>query len=146
MLIQGDNLEGAKALMPYFAGRVKCFAIDPPYNTRSAFEHYDDNLEHSTWLSMMYPRLELMRDLLSEDGSIWVCIDDNEAHYLKVMMDEVFGCSRLITTTVWQMRTSRENRRVFSNKHEYMLVYAKNPTHFVTNRRDLELTEEVKAR
>lgn len=70
MLIQGDNLEGAKTLMPYFAGRVKCVAIDPPYNTRSAFAHYDDNMEHSTWLSMMYPRLELMRDLLAEDGSI----------------------------------------------------------------------------
>jgi adenine-specific DNA-methyltransferase len=71
MLIQGDNLDGVKALMPYYAGRVKCIAIDPPYNTKSAFEHYDDNLEHSTWLSMMYPRLELMRDLLAEDGSIW---------------------------------------------------------------------------
>jgi len=88
LIIQGDNLDAVKAIMPYFAGRVKCFAIDPPYNTRSAFEHYDDNLEHSTWLSMMYPRFELMRDLLSEDGSIWVCIDDNEAHYLTWIIHE----------------------------------------------------------
>ena len=91
MLIQGDNLEALKSLLPYYAGQVKCIFIDPPYNTKSAFEHYDDNLEHSSWLSMMYPRLELLRELLAEDGSIWVTIDDNEAHYLKVIMDEIFG-------------------------------------------------------
>ena len=79
MLIQGDNLEALKALLPFYAGQVKCIYIDPPYNTRSAFEHYDDNLEHSKWLSTMWPRLELLRELLSEDGSIWVSIDDNEA-------------------------------------------------------------------
>ncbi len=85
MLIQGDNLEALKALLPYYAGRVKCIYIDPPYNTGSAFEHYDDNLEHSKWLDMMYPRLELLRELLSEDGSIWISIDADEAHYLKVI-------------------------------------------------------------
>jgi adenine-specific DNA-methyltransferase len=89
LLIQGDNLEALKALLPLFRGRVKCIYIDPPYNTKSAFEHYDDNLEHSQWLSMMYPRLVLLRELLSEDGSIWVTIDDNEGHYLKVVMDEI---------------------------------------------------------
>jgi adenine-specific DNA-methyltransferase len=91
MLIQGDNLETLKALLPFYAGRVKCIYIDPPYNTRSAFEHYDDNLEHSQWLALMWPRLEILRDLLAEDGSIWVSIDDNEGHYLKVIMDEVFN-------------------------------------------------------
>ena len=91
LLIHGDNLEALKALMPFYRGRIKCIFIDPPYNTQSAFEHYDDKLEHSQWLSMMLPLLELLRDLLSEDGSIWVTIDDNEAHYLKVLMDEVFG-------------------------------------------------------
>ena len=91
MLIHGDNLDALKALLPFYAGRVKCIYIDPPYNTRSAFAHYDDNLEHSQWLAMIYPRLELLRDLLAEDGSIWVSIDDNEGHYLKVVMDEVFG-------------------------------------------------------
>lgn len=80
MLIQGDNLDALKTLLPFYAGRVKCIFIDPPYNTRSAFEHYDDNLEHAKWLAMMYPRLELLRELLSEDGSIWVSIDDNEGH------------------------------------------------------------------
>ena len=85
LLIQGDNLEALKALLPFYRGRVKCIYIDPPYNTKSAFEHYDDNLEHSQWLSMMYPRLVLLQELLSEDGSIWVSIDDNEGHYLKVL-------------------------------------------------------------
>ncbi|HRP30046.1 MAG TPA: site-specific DNA-methyltransferase, partial [Burkholderiaceae bacterium] len=86
LLIQGDNLEALRALLPFYRGRVKCIFIDPPYNTRSAFEHYDDNLEHSQWLTMMLPRLQLLRELLSEDGSIWVTIDDNEGHYLKVLM------------------------------------------------------------
>ena len=90
LLIQGDNLEALKALLPYYAGRVKCIYIDPPYNTGSAFEHYDDNLEHSTWLSMMYPRLELLREVLAEEGSLWVSIDNREGQYLTVIMDEVF--------------------------------------------------------
>ena len=79
-------------MLPYYAGSVKCIYIDPPYNTKSAFEHYDDNLEHTKWLSMMYPRIEVLRDLLSEkNGRIWISIDDNEGHYLKVIMDEIFG-------------------------------------------------------
>ena len=102
LLIQGDNLEALKALLPFYAGRVKCIFIDPPYNTKSAFEHYDDNLEHSQWLSMMYPRLELLRQLLHRDGSIWVTIDDNEGHYLKAEMDEVFGRSCFVATVAWQ--------------------------------------------
>jgi len=126
MLIQGDNLEAVKALMPYFAGRVKCIAIDPPYNTRSAFDHYDDNLEHSTWLSMMYPRLELMRDLLAEEGSIWVCIDDNEAHYLKVIMDQVFGRKNFVANVVWQkVYSERMDATAFSADHDHILVYRK---------------------
>ena len=83
MLIQGDNLDALKALLPVYAGRIKCIYIDPPYNTRSAFEQYDDNLLHSSWLAMMWPWLELLRELLAEDGSIWVSIDDNEAHCLR---------------------------------------------------------------
>ncbi len=86
LLIRGDNLEALKALLPFYRGQVKCIFIDPPYNTRSAFEHYDDNLEHAQWLSMMLPRLQLLRELLREDGSIWVTIDDNEGHYLKVLV------------------------------------------------------------
>jgi adenine-specific DNA-methyltransferase len=102
LLVQGDNLEALKALLPFYRGRVKCIFIDPPYNTKSAFEHYDDNLEHSQWLSMMLPRLQLLREFLREDGSIWVTIDDNEGHYLKVLMDEVFGRRNFLTTFIWQ--------------------------------------------
>jgi adenine-specific DNA-methyltransferase len=102
MLVQGDNLDALKALLPFYAGQVKCIYIDPPYNTRSAFEHYDDNLEHAQWLAMIYPRLVLLRELLAEDGSIWVSIDDNEGHYLKVLMDEIFGRRNFITNVIWR--------------------------------------------
>ena len=102
LLIQGDNLEALKALLPFYRGQVKCIFIDPPYNTKSAFEHYDDNLEHAQWLSMMLPRQQLLRELLREDGSIWVTIDDHEGHYLKVLMDEVFGRENFVTTVTWQ--------------------------------------------
>ncbi|MBP0482763.1 site-specific DNA-methyltransferase [Sagittula salina] len=134
MLIQGDNLEALKALLPFYAGRVKCIYIDPPYNTRSAFEHYDDNLEHTQWLAMMWPRLELLRDLLAEDGSIWVSIDDNEGHYLKVIMDEVFGRRNFIANTLWQKVFSPKNTaRHFSDDHDHILVFARNADKWVPN-------------
>lgn len=142
MLIQGDNLEALKALLPFYAGQVKCVYIDPPYNTRSAFEHYDDNLEHTQWLALMWPRLELLRDLLSEDGSIWVSIDDNEGHYLKVLMDEVFGRSRFVANNVWQKRYSRENRGSIGDAHEYITVYAQDPALFKKVRNRVSLTDE----
>lgn len=125
LLIQGDNLEALKALVPLYAGKVKCIYIDPPYNTKSAFEHYDDNLEHSQWLSLMYPRLELLRELLSEDGSIWVSIDDNEGHYLKVVLDEIFGRSNFISNVLWQKRTSPDARIDLGAAHDHILVYGK---------------------
>ncbi|MBF9234614.1 site-specific DNA-methyltransferase [Microvirga alba] len=125
MLIQGDNLDALKALLPFYAGQVKCIYIDPPYNTRSAFEHYDDNLEHSQWLAMIWPRLELLRELLAEDGSIWVSIDDNEGHYLKVVMDEVFGRRNFLAEIIWQKRTSRENRAAIGSSHDALLIYGK---------------------
>ena len=104
---------------------MKCIFIDPPYNTRSAFEHYDDNLEHSQWLAVMFPRLQLLRDLLAEDGSIWVTIDENESHYLKVIMDEIFGRKNFIAEVIWQKRTSRENRAAIGSAHDTILVYAR---------------------
>lgn len=146
LLIKGDNLKALKALLPFFRGRVKCIYIDPPYNTQSAFEHYDDKLEHSQWLSTMVPRLVLLRDLLAEDGSIWVSIDDREVHYLKVLMDEVFGRGGFVTTITWQQRTTRENRKTFSSNHEFLLLYARDPSRFAASRNDLDLTEDVKAR
>ena len=126
LLIQGDNLEALKALLPFYRGRVKCIFIDPPYNTQSAFEHYDDNLEHSQWLSMMLPRLQLLRELLSEDGSIWVTIDDNEGHYLKVLMDEVFGRRNFVANVFWEKKFSPQNDAYqISINHDHVLVYAK---------------------
>lgn len=127
MLIEGDNLDALKALLPYYAGQVKCIFIDPPYNTRSAFEHYDDNLEHAKWLSMMYPRLELLRELLAEDGSIWITLDDAEAHYLKVIMDEIFLRKNFVSTLIWEKADSpRNSARQFSSDHDFIFVYSKN--------------------
>lgn len=123
MLIQGDNLEALKALLPYYRGQVKCIYIDPPYNTRTAFEHYDDNLEHSRWIAMIWPRLELLRELMHENGSIWVSIDDNEGHYLKVIMDEVFGRDRFIADIAWKRRDGAPNDRKIGPTYDHTLVY-----------------------
>jgi adenine-specific DNA-methyltransferase len=124
ILIHGDNLLALKALEHEYTGKVKCVFIDPPYNTGSAFEHYDDGVEHSIWLSLMWDRLELLKRLLAHDGSLWVTIDDNEAHYLKVMLDELFGRNAFIANIVWQKRTSRENRAAIGSAHDHLLVYA----------------------
>ena len=125
LLVQGDNLEALKALLPFYRGQVKCIFIDPPYNTKSAFEQYDDNLEHSQWLSMMLPRLQLMRDLLSDDGSIWISLDDNEAHYMKVLGDEVFGRQHFVIDLSWQKRDGPPNDRKIGLIHDHILVWAK---------------------
>lgn len=128
-LIFGDNLLALRALEQSYASKVKCVFIDPPYNTGSAFEQYEDGLEHSLWLSLMRERLEILKRLLSEDGSIWITIDDNEAHYLKVLCDEVFGRGNFVANVIWQKRTSRENRAAIGSSHDHVLVYAKmNPT------------------
>jgi adenine-specific DNA-methyltransferase len=125
-LIFGDNLLALKALEQEFTGKVKCIFIDPPYNTGSAFTHYDDGVEHSIWLSLMRDRLELLRRLLKENGSIWMTIDDNEAHYLKVLCDEIFGRASFITSITWMKRTSPANdAKFFSSDHDNILVYAK---------------------
>ena len=126
LLIQGDNLEALKSLLPFYRGQVKCIFIDPPYNTKSAFEHYDDNLEHAQWLTMMLPRLQLLRELLREDGSIWVTIDDNEGHYLKVLMDEVFGRGNFVANVVWEKSDSpKMDSQYFSSRHDHLHVFAK---------------------
>ena len=144
MLIQGDNLEALKALLPYYAGQVKCIYIDPPYNTGAAFDHYDDNLEHSQWLAMMWPRLGLLRELLAENGSIWVSIDDREGHYLKVIMDEVFGRENFVANMAWQKRYSRENNAAIGDVHEHILVYASDPEKFKVTRNRIEPDARIK--
>jgi adenine-specific DNA-methyltransferase len=142
LLIQGDNLLALKALEQEYAGEVKCVFIDPPYNTGSAFEHYDDGVEHSLWLTLIRDRLEILRTLLSEDGSIWITIDDNEAHYLKVLCDEVFGRRQFVASIVWQKRYSRENREAIGDAHDYLLVYAKDPDRFKKVRNKVPITED----
>lgn len=134
MLIHGDNLLALKALESKFAGQVKCIYIDPPYNTGSAFEHYDDNLEHSQWLNLMRPRLEILRSLLSDSGSIWISIDDDEGHYLKVLCDEVFGRSNFISTVIWEKKYAPQgNAQWFTDSHDFLLVYAKSKVEWVPN-------------
>ena len=133
-LIFGDNLLALKALEQEFTGKVKCVFIDPPYNTGSAFAHYDDGLEHSIWLGLMRDRLEIIKRLLSDDGSLWITIDDNEAHYLKVLCDEVFGRGNFVANVVWQKKFSPQNdEKLITASHDHVLVYSKNKNLCVLN-------------
>jgi len=144
-LIFGDNLLALKALEAEFSGKVKCVFIDPPYNTGSAFTHYDDGLEHSIWLGLMRDRLEIIRRLLAEDGSLWITIDDNEAHYLKVLCDEVFGRANFINSIAWQKKYgSKSDSKFLSESHDYVLVIAKDKERVFMNR--LPRTAEQDAR
>lgn len=149
MIIHGDNLEALKALLPEYEGRVKCIYIDPPYNTGNEGWIYNDNVNdpkikkwlgevvgkegedlsrHDKWLCMMYPRLKLLHKLLAEDGAIFISIDDNEQANLKLICDEIFGDRNFIATFVWEKRLNRENRKVVSSRHDYLLCYAKGIT------------------
>jgi adenine-specific DNA-methyltransferase len=144
-LIFGDNLLAVKALEQEFTGKVKCVFIDPPYNTGSAFTHYDDGLEHSIWLSLMRDRLEIIRRLLTEDGSLWITIDDNEAHYLKVLCDEVFGRGNFVCNAIWQKKyTVANDSKWLAENHDHVLVYAINKERWRPNR--LERTAEMDSR
>lgn len=126
VIVHGDNLLALKALEADYAGKVKCVFIDPPYNTGSGFTHYDDGLEHSIWLGLMRDRLEIIRRLLSDDGSVWITIDDNEAHYLKVLCDELFGRPNFVSNVVWQSSDNSNNdAKQFSTDHNHILVYSK---------------------
>lgn len=163
LIVEGDNLLALKALLPYYKGKVKCICIDPPYNTGNEGWAYNDNVNsptikkwlgetvgkegetldrHDRWLCMMYPRLALLQEFLSEDGSIWVSIDDNEVALLRVLMDEVFGRERFVACNIWQKRYSRENRGAIGDVHDYIAVYAKNPDLFQEARNLVPLTEE----
>ncbi len=148
LLVQGDNLEALKALLPYYAGEVKCIYIDPPYNTGNEGWVYNDNVNsaeikawlgnvvgkeaedlsrHDKWLCMMYPRLRLLREFLREDGAIFISIDDNEADHLRLVLDDIFGRKNFIATVVWNMMDSPKNTAIqFSNDHEFVLIYGKN--------------------
>jgi len=163
LLIEGDNLLALKALLPYYAGQVKCIYIDPPYNTGEESWVYNDGVDspeiqtwlgqvvgkeaedlsrHDKWLCMMYPRLILLRELLSEDGTFWMSIDDNEVHYARAVLNEIFGEGCFIACNVWQKRYSRENREAIGDVHEYILVYAMDASRFTRTRNRVPPTDE----
>jgi adenine-specific DNA-methyltransferase len=145
-LIFGDNLLALKALEQEFSGKVKCVFIDPPYNTGSAFSHYDDGLEHSIWLGLMRDRLEIIRRLMADDGSLWITIDDNEAHYLKVLCDEIFGRANFVATFAWEKDKGRRNDTDISSAHDHILLYAKSRDIWRKIRNPLPRTDAQKAR
>ena len=135
LVIRGDNLLALRALEAGFEGSVKCVFLDPPYNTGSAFDHYDDGIEHSIWLSMMRDRLDIIYRLMSEDGSLWITVDDNEAHYLKVLCDEIMGRRNFVTNAIWQKKyTVANDAKWLSESHDHVLVYAKNKESWRPNR------------
>ena len=136
MLIHGDNLLALKALEQDFAGKVKCIFIDPPFNTGAAFEHYDDNLEHSIWLDLMYRRLKIMRTLLMDDGVIYINLDDSEAAYAKVLMDEIFGRSNYLNEIIVATNKSfgfKSTSDGIFKQANHVLFYAKNKFAFQIN-------------
>lgn len=134
-LIFGDNLLALKALESEFSGKIKCIYIDPPYNTGSAFAQYEDGLEHSLWLTLIRDRLELLRRLLTPEGSCWVQLDDNEAHYCRVLLDEIFGRENFVANVVWNKSYAvRSNAQFFSTAHEHILVYCRDRARFQPNK------------
>ena len=147
LIIHGDNLDALKALLPRYAGRVKCIYIDPPYNTGNESWSYNDKVNsplmkawlkknspvdgedlerHDKWLCMMWPRLHLLKELLSDDGVIFVSIDDNEQHHLRMLMDDVFGAGNFISNIIWQKKYAPANdAKYFSDNHDFVMCYAK---------------------
>lgn len=135
ILIKGDNLLALKALEAEYAGKVKCVFIDPPYNTGSAFKEYEDGIEHSLWLTLIRARLLVLHRLLADDGSIWITLDDNEAHYFKVLCDEIFGRRNYVSSAIWQKKYApKSDSKYLSSSHDYVLIYAKNLDEFTMNR------------
>jgi adenine-specific DNA-methyltransferase len=165
LIIHGDNLHALKALLPHYAGKVDCIFIDPPYNTGNENWSYNDNvnspimrewlssnpinredmLRHDKWACLMYPRLKLLYELLSEQGSFWMTLDDNEIHHARLILDDIFGSENFVATCIWQKVYSPKNTaRHFSEDHDYLLVYAKNAAEWTPTL--LPRTEEMEAR
>lgn len=142
ILIKGDNRKALADLRQRYKARIKCIYIDPPYNNGESYHYYNDATGHDKWLSDISEVLSLLKPLMSEDGSIWISIDDHEMAYLKVAADNVFGRNNFVTTIVWQQRKSRENRAAFSCNHEYILVYAKCANKFKRTRNLLPVDED----
>ncbi len=145
-IIPGENSAVLERLSGTFERAVRCIYIDPPYNNQERYRHYRDVSTHELWLQMMEERLALLKSFLTEDGSIWISIDDREVHYLKVVADRIFGRDNFVSTIIWQQRTTRENRKVFSNNHEYVLVYAADARAFQRFRNPVPADERVTSR
>ena len=145
-IIQGENLHVLEVLQDHYSNQIHCVYIDPPYNNQERYRYYHDSRTHEAWMDMIVTRLRAIKPLLSLDGSIWISIDDRELHYLKVAADAVFGRENFVTTVIWQQRTTRENRKVFSNNHEYLLVYAINQREFRAKRNLLPASTDLLAR
>lgn len=143
LIIKGDNKKVLEKLNPNYEGKVKCIYIDPPYNNGESYNHYEDDFAHNSWLEDISKTLKLLKPFLRVDGSIWISIDDSEMHYLKIAADNVFGRQNFVSTIIWQQRTTRENRSVFSNNHEYILVYCINKVEFKKSRNLLPVTEDI---
>ena len=146
VIFNADNVQTLKKLHCLYDGKVSCIYIDPPYNNGEKYTFYSDALSHDIWLQQMKETLIELKPFLSEDGSIWMSIDDGEMHYLKVLCDSVFGRNAFVATIVWQQRNTRENRKAFSNNHEYILVYSPNPEAFKKKRNLLPITKDVLTR
>ena len=145
-IIHGDSLPVLATLRKIYERQVRLIYIDPPYNNQEAYYHYLDSSTHDSWLQQMETHLYALEPFLSEEGSIWISIDDNELHYLKVLADRVFGKHNFLSTIIWQHRTTRENRRVFSNNNEFILAYAKNARVFKKKRNRLPVSSELLSR
>ncbi len=146
LLIKSENLTALEALAASLTGKIRCAYLDPPYNNQEVYKHYRDDHSHEKWLEMLIARLRALRPLLAPNGSVWISIDDRGMHYLKVAADRIFGRENFVSTVIWQQRTTRENRKVFSNNHEYLLVYASNARQFKKARNLLPATEALISR
>jgi adenine-specific DNA-methyltransferase len=164
LIVEGDNLRALKALLPTYQGKVKCIYIDPPYNTGNEGWAYNDNVNspmmqswlgqtvdrddltrHDKWCCMMLPRLKLLRELLTEDGAIFVSIDDNEVHHLRCLMDEVFGGDNFVATAIWEkVYSPKSSAKYFSENHDYIVAYARIKESFKVGL--LPRTDEANAR
>ena len=142
ILIKGDNVSVIDEISNEYAGTVQCIYIDPPYKNGEKYRHYNDCQSHEDWIKSMEVILPRLFNMLADSGVLWISIDDGEVHYLKVLCDQLFGRKRFISTIIWEHRTTRENRKTFSNNHEYLLVYAKNPKAFRKKRNLLPRDDE----
>lgn len=146
LIMKSENLTALRALAPRLSGKIRCVYLDPPYNNQEVYRHYRDDHSHEEWLQSLCERLRALQPLLAPNGSVWISIDDRGMHYLKVAADSIFGRDNFVSTVVWQQRTTRENRKVFSNNHEYLLVYAANAREFKRSRNLLPATQALLSR